>query len=665
MAWAWREASLEPTRWGSLGAALVLLLFLGVVTIGVRGPWPPWRLVMVAALAGFVAWNFLSMTWADFPGDAWTGADKSLIYAASFLVFALWPWNERAVDTVLALFALGIALVGAVTLARSALSEFPTQFLQDGRFASPTQYANANAALWMSGFWPAVSLALRRDIAPAARGLFLAGATVLLALAVLAQSRGWLFLLPAAVALFLLLARQRLRALVALALAAAATGAILPQLLAVFQRYEEGRPIEPALDRAALLVLVASVAAGAAGAVWAIVDRRLDVSADTRKALGAAVALVATAVVAAAAVTFVLALDRPRDWASERWEDFTRGYTTGSSGSRFTGSLGTDRYQQWTIAWEEFVDHPAIGIGSDNFAAPYLLRRGDNLHEPLHPHSTPLRLLSQLGVIGTALFALFAIPAVVYGLARRRASGPAAGGAIGAALTVFGCWLLHGSFDVFWEIPALAAPAFGLLGLAGAAVGPIEASGSNRWRRPLIRRLALGGAIVLLAASLVSLCLPWFASRYVRAAADIWPTDAPEAYERLDRAADLDPFSGDPSLLAGSIALRLGDLDRAEAALLQALDREPKSWYPYLQLGLVAEARGNRVEGLAWVRRALDLNPQDPLLQIVARLLSHGSDVDADLVNTLYERNINKQSVLYIVDNFLPEHLGLFTEEDS
>ena len=79
-------------------------------------------------------------------------------------------------------------------------------------------------------------------------------------------------------------------------------------------------------------------------------------------------------------------------------------------------------------------------------------------------------MLSQLGVVGTALFAAFIAAAVWLALSRRRRLDAISGGAIGAAIMVFAYWVLYGSQDWFWEIPALAGPALGLLGLAGAAV---------------------------------------------------------------------------------------------------------------------------------------------------------------------------------------------------
>ena len=95
LAWAWNNGGFAATAWGSVGSFLLIVL---ATTLALRSDsivLTPGRVVLLAALGAFVLWNFLSMTWADFPGEAWTGSAKTLLYAASFLVFALWPWTAR------------------------------------------------------------------------------------------------------------------------------------------------------------------------------------------------------------------------------------------------------------------------------------------------------------------------------------------------------------------------------------------------------------------------------------------------------------------------------------------------------------------------------------------------------------------------------------------
>ena len=66
-------------------------------------------------------------------------------------------------------------------------------------------------------------------------------------------------------------------------------------------------------------------------------------------------------------------------------------------------------------------------------------------------------------------------------------------------------------------------------------------------------------------------------------------------------------------MVAGSIALRLGELGRADREFALALRRTPGDAYATLERGAIASARGERREALALLARAARLNPRDPL----------------------------------------------------
>ena len=74
---------------------------------------------------------------------------------------------------------------------------------------------------------------------------------------------------------------------------------------------------------------------------------------------------------------------------------------------------------------------------------------------------------------------------------------------------------------------------------------------------------ALAGLAIALAVA-ASLALPWLSEREVSRAAETWRDDVGAAYRALDREATLNPLSVRPALTAGSIAVRVGDLGRAE-----------------------------------------------------------------------------------------------------
>ena len=332
------------------------------------------------------------------------------------------------------------------------------------------------------------------------------------------------------------------------------------------------------------------------------------------------------------------AVDDPREWASAKLDDFRTGYDGSFESSRFTGSFGSNRSREWRVAWLEFRDHPIVGIGSDNYQAAFLLRRTDSDHEPRYPHSIPLRLLSQLGVVGTSLFLVFAGMAVAVALGLRRRADAITGGVAAVCLTTFAYWLLHGSVDWFWEMPTLAAPAFGLLGLATSTAAGMTTRLPNR-----NRSIALYTAAAAIALCVPLTALPWLAESYENAGSAVWRQDLGLAYARLDRAAELNRVAAAPLVLKGSIALRSRDLVGARRSLEAAIEREPDNWYAHFQLAL-AESLGNAFPvASAEIRRAQELNPLDPVVATAAKLIADGRKPNPERLNSRFVIELNRR----------------------
>ena len=622
LGWAWFDGGFEPSLWGSLGAALVALLLLAAPVLS--RDLDARRLVAGAALLLFVVWNFLSLLWAQFPGEAWTGADKTAAYAAGFALLAFVRFRPGEIGLLLGVYAAGVIVMGAVVLARVGLADDPSRWFSDSRLVPPAGYTNASVALWMLALWPALYLAASRRTPAVLRPFFLAGCGLMLELAVLGQSRAWALVLPLTAIVFFLLARERVRAVVALALAGAATLAALRPLLDVYDRGSTGASLVGPVHDATRAVALSCIGLLVAGVAWVAVDRLPAV--PRRVLVGAGVA--ATALALAGVAVAATRIDHPGRWVSTRWHDFTCQACGASAGtSRFAGTLSDNRYREWVVAWKTFVRHPVAGAGADNYAAQYLLMRRDALIEPRYPHSTPLRLLSQLGIVGTLLFAVAVVAAIATALTRPRRLDLAAGGAVGAAVTVFVYWLLHGSLDWFWEIPALAGPAIGFLGLAAGTTKRVPL----RAPRPA---LAIGA--VALAAVAAGLVLPWLSYRYEQSGIDVWRVEPRAAYDRLQRAADLNPLSAEPLVAEGSVALLRGDYGRARRSLRRAISRENHTWFAWLQLAVADAASGRRGPAAAELRRARALNPKDPVVALAARLLRRGVEIEPRRLAALY-----------------------------
>src|SRR6202041_1665519 len=107
--------------------------------------------IALLCLAAYTALSFLSILWAGVPGDAWEGANRTLLYLLVFALFACWPQHSRSAALLLIVWTIAVIVVGIVVAlhldgaSRASLQEM----LPEARLVYPSSYANANAAQWM------------------------------------------------------------------------------------------------------------------------------------------------------------------------------------------------------------------------------------------------------------------------------------------------------------------------------------------------------------------------------------------------------------------------------------------------------------------------------------------------------------------------------------
>jgi O-antigen ligase len=643
--WATDQAGYPLTHWAPGGLVVLALLCLALGAVGLRlDGMPPAVRIALACLAGYTALSFLSILWAAVPGDAWEGANRTLLYLLVFALFAWWRQGGASAALLLCAWTLAIAgLAAFVALhAESASAGGLHDLFSGGRLIYPTGYANANAAQWMMAFWPALLLASSNRLPWGLRGV-LAGAAVLLAnVALLSQSRGSLYATPVVLALVFALLPGRVRLFATLVPVAAGIAAAAPTVLRVGNRLHKEEVAQSTLHSALTATFATAVAVGLVVAAAAAIEGRRPLSDASAGRLRRGIA--ATAVVALVAVLgggWAAAGD-PAARVSHAWDTFKsgRGYGANGSGSRLTSGLGSQRYDFYRVALDEFAAHPLIGIGADNFAQQYLVH-GRSDETPHYPHSVELRTLAETGLAG-ALLLLAGIAAALWaGLqacrsSLARARDPLAAGVAAAALSVFAYWAVHGSFDWFFEFAGLGAPAFAMLGLACALAPRGGDAGVRRPSRSLLpgpRGLWIGAGLLVSAAAAVSLAAPWLSGLQVDRAASIWREKPMQAYARLDDAARLNPLSDQPYLLAGSIALRYGDLARADHEFALALGRVPRDAYATLERGAIASSRGERVLALRMLERAASLNPRNRLTASALEVARKGHRLNTDELN--------------------------------
>jgi O-antigen ligase len=642
--WATSQAGYPVTHWGP-GALIVLaLLAIALAAVPLRlaeVPRPVW--IALGTLAAYTALGYLSILWATNTGDAWEGANRTLLYLLVFALFALWRQRRASAALLLCVWALALVALAAFTaLHLDAASATALQsLLPGGRLDYPSGYPNANAAQWLMAFWPALLLARSERLPWGLRGLLAGGAVLLAEVALLSQSRGSLYATPVMLVLVFALLPGRTRTFALLVPVAAGIAAAAPAVLRVGDDLKNEAVTPAAVHSATAAMFAAAVVVAIVVALGAAVESRRSFSERSLMLMRNGTRATALATLLAVIVGGLAVAGNPVARIEKGWQSFKGGYTSDSAtGSRLVSGLGSNRYDFYRVALDEFLAHPVLGIGVDNFQQQYLLR-GRSDETPHYPHSVELRTLSQTGVVG-ALLALIGLGAALLASARAlRRSDPLARSVAAAALAGFGYWAVHGSFDWFWEFAGLGAPAFALLGiacalapsrLAGVAPGQEPVSGPRRVRR---RTLALAaGAIVALAAA-VSLAAPWLSQLEVQSAARIWTTAPQTAYARLRDAADLNPLSDEAELVAGSIALRYGELSRAGEQFSSALDRDRGDAYATLELGAIASAKGERARALGLLQKAVLLEPREALARQALGVVREGHSLSLDELNRL------------------------------
>ncbi|MET0601663.1 MAG: O-antigen ligase family protein, partial [Baekduia sp.] len=503
----------------------------------------------------------------------------------------------------------------------------------------PVGYANAEAAMWLMALWPAVTLAAGKRVPWPVRGIAAALAVVLLDVALLSQSRGSILALPVCAVLLVAIVPGRLRTIAVLIPVLGAAAAALPKVLDVGDALD-GTDVGAVRDAAGAVTSTVLLLALAAGVVVALVAAWETLrppapatAARVRKAW--TIVVVAGAIVGAAGG--LVAIGNPVDRLDSAWHSFKGGYDDNTgSGSRLTSGLGSNRYDFYRVSLDVFADHPILGVGADNFFQDYL-KRGDSTETPRNPHNLALRTLVQTGIVGTLLLLTAFGAALVAGWRAMRGADPLTATVAGGAVLAFLYWVVHGMTDWFWEWAGLGAPAFALLGLA-CALAPRrveepagDAEPTRAPARPRAVVLVLAGAALVIGA--LAIAGPWQAERDVEQAGAVFAQRPFASYSRLDRAADLDPFSDRPALIEGSIALRYGDLARARTAFEQALDRNPRGQYATLELGAIASVQGDRARALALLRRAVALAPRDGTAQEALAVVREGGTVDIAALN--------------------------------
>jgi hypothetical protein len=583
LAWL-ATGSIDSADWlpyASIAGLLLLVLLLTAVAQRPRRA----EVAALGALAALAAWEALSLTWSAVPSLARDEALLTLFYAIALLtpLLTLRGGADRLLAT--GTVAAEAALLAVATALELRFGGNQSDHFYAGRLSFPISYPNAQAAVFLIGFWPAIVCAAHRRAPLLLRALAMGGATAIAAGWLTAQSKGGALAIAVSAVVLFAVSPLRLRLLPPALVAAGLTAAAYRPLTAPFRSGEESALAADVRHTGATILVLTAIAL-AVGTLYALADRRLELGRRETRLAGAAVAaLTAVAVVAGAAIVL------SRVDLGAQWRTFKNAPT--NSASSHLLQLGSYRYDIWRVALKEFEHHPLAGIGSRGFGPAYLELR-NSPDTPVRAHSFELDALSEVGIVGFALVATALVLLLFPIVSRTRARDPGATAAFGGAAY----WLAHASVDWLWTVPACGLPFFLLLG-AGNAGGT---------RALLSRRAAVASAAVVATIVVVLFVPPWLSARLSVRGQIAW-------------AKRLDPLAVDPYVSASARA----PTPRAAIPPLQAAVRkEPRVVELRFALAKAYERAGELRAARRELLEAKRLDPLEPRIDEALRALRRG-----------------------------------------
>lgn len=391
----------------------------------------------------------------------------------------------------------------------------------------------------------------------------------------LTYSRGGLLVGICSLLLLCFLSRDRLRIL-GISLIGIAAAAPLLLVVTSFPTIAGSRAGDPSIGES--LLAAAGIVAGLVAAAL-LVEGGLRLARShpqrTRKAVAVSNDRRLLVVLAGGLTTLLLA--GVLFFGNEAWDQFSDGEipATRDQSSRFTQLSGAYRYDFMGVALDTFAGDPVLGTGAGTWPIAWTRER-DKPVVSQDAHSFYVQSLSDLGLPGGLL--TIGLAAAMIGLAilvYRRTDEPEAP----LVLAVTTAFLLAFGLDWFWRLGATAA----LLLLLAAWIAANEpwrsATGTvGRETKGMTAGTRVAGLLTAWVA-VVCLAVPAIADHYQGSAADsVRAGNLEKAIDDSNTASKLEPWAAEPHMQLGTIAESRGQVELALAEYDRAIELEPENW---------------------------------------------------------------------------------------
>jgi O-antigen ligase len=596
-----------PPAWGWSATALLwvaaIALLLGDELMISRSEW-----IVLGALCMLGSWMLVSQLWEGGAQEPVLEAERTLVYVAGVLAFALVTRRGHVRPLLLGTLEAILAACVFGLMGRIAPGSVLAGGASDiGRMSQPIGYWNGLGVFATLGILVAAGV-LAHSVSRTARLLAAGALPVLCCTLYFTYSRGGWIALAVGLVVAFVYDRRRGMLLVALTASLPASAAVTLVAASSSALTHAGSPLPAAARQGHRLGLVL-LGAIAAQLLVAVLVESVDARWRPSRALTRTGYAVSCGALAAVFVTACVVWT-PTGIVSHAYNGFTgraRGGFTAHNGQsgrdlnlRLFSLSGNSRARLWRVAWDDVRSHPWLGSGAGSYERVYLAHRTTSL-KVSDAHSLYLETLAELGPVGLALLLIaLGVPFVAGAANRVHPLIPAAAGGYAA-------FVVHAGVDWDWELPAVVLAALAL-GVALMRAGPYGGAAIGRRSR-----MALLGAIAVLGFCAVvglrgNLAL---SGSEAAAATGHWHSALTQARTAVKWA----PWSTDAWVALGDARYAAGQPGGA-SAYRHAVRLDPGAWAAWLAIARTNAGRA----GAHALARAERLDPRGTEVLMVAQL---------------------------------------------
>ena len=577
-------------------------------------------------ILGLAIWSAISSLWSGSIELSVTEADRVLVYLGVFLAaFLLAQTDQRRqrFGEGIAFAITGVILLSLASRLLPGVFDLSAEVSGGPKLRYPLVYWNA-IGIFCAMAGPLLLWMSRRSLVTglrwAAAGVIPA---VLLAL-YLTYSRGGIAVLVVSTVLLLALSRDRLWMLATVL--CGVLGA-LPAVLYVGSHNPIANNVQESTLNGEGLVTLALIAAGtllALALYWAVrraeqrpprpVTRALELSRDKRVLRGIGIVALLALVVAGIAV------------GGRAWDRFSSAdlAVPAQPGEHLGEVSSGGRVQFWEVALEAFGEEPLLGHGAGTYQFSW------DQHRPLNmtvhnAHSLYLQPLAELGILGGILTLAMVLVLLGVGVSAWRGASGRQRELYAVLLSVSLAFALGAAFDWFWQIAVIGSVFFMATGaLVAARCGQLwraRAAARARARieadaNPESRRFGLtivGLAVAWL--TMLALIGPLLVDHEIHESnSAAGRQELESAVSHAETARSIEPWAATPYLQLGLLAQAKGEYPLAIERLGEAIDREDHNWVLYYLRAKAQHLAGENKAAQTDLEEAKRLNPLETCL---------------------------------------------------